>query len=150
FPGTPENYYFAVVQNQRAGIAEEDSSYLLHEFLAEVNQPLYYHEFLGRIAAEGLRAVADTDFNKNACVAAEPIRRALERMSDDPARQEQYYDLLVGRTFRRTILCREGVTPLPVPSESALERLQAAAKVMPGSLAPGLSTTMSETFRNWR
>ena len=149
FPGTPENYYFTVVEKQRAGIVQEDSSYLLHEFLAEVNQPLYYHQFLERIAAEGLKAVADAEFSKMACVAPRSLRAALGRGSQDPARQEGYLDLLRGRGLRRTLLCYGEVELLAVPTESAVERLQAAAKVVPGSLTPELSATVFERFQNW-
>ena len=94
--------------------------------------------------------MADAEFFTNACMASEPIRAAIARMSQDPARQEQYFDLLHGRPFRRTILCHDGVESLPGPSEAAVEGLQAALKVLPGSLSHGFSATVHETFPNGR
>jgi methyltransferase-like protein/SAM-dependent methyltransferase len=146
----PENYYLALLRLQRADILKCDDSYLLHEFLAEVNQPLYYHQFLDRAATAGLQAVADARCSENACLASGPVKEVLERMSGDPARQEGYLDFLRGRTFRRTLLCHQGVKVLSGPAVAAVERLQAALKVIPGSVSPGFSGDMIERFRNWR
>jgi SAM-dependent methyltransferase len=93
-PWRPENSYLGAIARQRTSILKEDSSYLLHDFLEEVNHPIYYHQFLESVATVGLKAVADAEFTKNACVAPEPHKQALERMSHDQARQEQYYDFL--------------------------------------------------------
>ena len=42
-----------------------------------MNHPLYYHQFLERVTTAGLKAVADAEFAKNACVAPEPVKAAL-------------------------------------------------------------------------
>jgi methyltransferase-like protein len=149
-PWGAENYYLTMVHDLRAAILKEDDAYLLHEFLEEVNEPLHYHQFLERIAAWGLKAVADAEFFTNACMAPEPIMAAIAKLSADPSRREQYFDLLHGRPFRRTILCHEGVESMSEPSEAAVEALQAALKVPHGSLSPGFSAAMPETVRNWR
>ena len=149
---TPENHYLGMVAKQRASILEEDDSYLLHEFLEEANNPLYYHEFLEAAATAGLMAVADAEFPKNVCATPPAVREALARMSADRARQEQYYDFWMGRSFRCTVLTHAGVRLLTEPSEAAVEGLQAAARVVPGSLPPGFlpAGREVETFRNWR
>ena len=82
----PDNLYLMLVRSQRTALAGRESSYVFHEFLEEVNQPVYYHDFLGRIATAGLRAVADAEYAQNTCVAPESVRKTLVRMSDDPAR----------------------------------------------------------------
>jgi hypothetical protein len=149
-PWKPDNYYLNMIARQRAGLLEQDDSYLLHDFLEEANYPLYYHQFLESAATAGLKAVADAEFAKNSCVAPGPVKQALERMSHDPARQEQYYDLLIGRTFRCTILCHNGMKLLSAPTDVAVEGLAAALKVVEGSLRPGFSAAVIETFQNWR
>jgi methyltransferase-like protein len=55
-------------------------------------------------------------------------------------------DLLIGRSFRRTLLCHQGVELLPEPSEAAVEGLQAAMKLAPGSLSPEVPAGTAETF----
>jgi SAM-dependent methyltransferase/methyltransferase-like protein len=149
-PWSRDNFYLSALAKQRESILKEDSSYLLHDFLEEANYPIYYHQFLELVATAGLKAVADAEFTKNACVAPEPVKNALERMSHDPARQEQYYDIWFGRSFRCTILCHAGMTLCSGPSEAAVEGLLAALKVMPGSISPGFSAALIETFQNWR
>jgi SAM-dependent methyltransferase/methyltransferase-like protein len=146
FDSKPENYHMTMLREQRADLLHRDDGYLCHEFLDEVNQPLYYHQFLGRIAAEGLKAVADAVLSRNACVAPGPLKAALDRMSDDPARREGYLDLLRGRSFRRTVLCLQAVELLPRPSEAAVEGLQAAMSVAPGSLPRENWAGTTETF----
>jgi hypothetical protein len=148
FASGPENYYMTMIRDLRAGILRQDDSQLLHEFLEAANHPLYYHQFLERVTTAGLKAVADAKFSKNACVAPEPVKAALGQMSDDPVRQEGYLDLLRGRTFRRTLLCHEGVDLLPGPSVAAVERLQAALHLPPGSLNPEFSVDLIEGVRD--
>jgi methyltransferase-like protein/SAM-dependent methyltransferase len=150
FPSAPENYYMAMLRDKRAELLRSDDSNLCHDYLEDVNLPVYYHEFLERIAGEGLQAVADAEFSMNACLAPEPVRAALRRVTDDPARQEGYLDFFRGRTFRRTVLCHREVALLGEPSVAAVEALQAALKVLPGTLSPGFSASVPETFQNWR
>jgi methyltransferase-like protein/predicted O-methyltransferase YrrM len=150
FPSGPENYYMAMIRDQRADLLGRNDAYLCHDFLEAENHPLYYHEFLERIAVAGLKAVADATFSRNACVAPGPLKAALDRVSDDPARQEGYLDFLRGRGFRRTLLCHHAVAPLPGPSVAAVEGLEVASKVVPGSLPPGFAAGVLETFQNWQ
>jgi methyltransferase-like protein/SAM-dependent methyltransferase len=150
FASAPESYYMAMLRERRAYLLERNDAYLYHDYLEDVNQPVYYHQFLERIEAEGLKTVADAEFSMNACVAPGPIRAALRRVTHDPARQEEYLDFLRGRPFRRTVLCHREVALLSEPSVAAVEGLQAALKVVPGSLDPGFSASMLETFKNWR
>jgi methyltransferase-like protein/SAM-dependent methyltransferase len=146
FESGPENYYMKMLRDQRAELLRSNDWYVCHDFLEEVNQPLYYHQFLERIAAAGLKAVADAVFSKNACAAPAPLKAALGRVSDDPERRDGYVDLLLGRRFRRTLLCHQAVALLPEPSEAAVEGLQAAMSVPPGSVPPEVSAGRRETF----
>src|SRR5262249_18169527 len=124
--------------------------YVCHDFLERVNQPLYFHEFLERIAPWGLKVVADSEMARSVFAAPEVLRQALARLSGDLTRQELYYDLMSGRMLRRSLLCHERVELLPAPSDAAVEGLLAALRVMPGSVWPGVSIMGNETFRTGR
>jgi len=80
-------------------------------------------------------------------VAPDPLKAALRQVSDDPVRQKGYLDLIRGRTFRRTLLCHEGVSLLPGPSAAAVEGLHAAMPLVSGSLSPELSAGANGTLR---
>jgi SAM-dependent methyltransferase len=146
FPAAPEDHYMAMLRAHHEELLRCDDSYLYHDYLADVNQPVYYHQFLERIAVEGLKPVADARFFMNACAAPEPIRAALDQVSDDPARREEYLDLLLGQNFRRTLLCHQEVALLGAPSAAAVEGLQAALYVAPGALSPEIPAGTAETF----
>ena len=85
FLSAPENFCAPIVRDLSAGMQED--AYLLHEYLAEVNQPLYYHQFLERAGTAGLKAVSDARFSHNASLAPEPVKAALRQVSDDPVRR---------------------------------------------------------------
>ena len=147
FPWGPNNYYLMMIQQERAKLVNQDSSYILHEYLEEVNQPLYFHQFLEHVAARGLKVVADTEVPRSAFAGPEVLQQALARLSADPFRQEQYFDLLSGRMFRRSVLCHDRVAVLTRPSEAAVETLQAAFKLIPGSLSPHFLPAAIETLQ---
>jgi methyltransferase-like protein/SAM-dependent methyltransferase len=150
FPWAPDNYYLTMIQQERENVIQFDNTYVLHEFLETVNQPLYFHQFVEQVASWGLKVVADAEMARSPFAAPDVLRQALARLSSDPARQEQYYDLMSGRMFRRSLLCHERAEALSVPSAAVVEGLHAALEVMPGSLRPGLTGTGNETFRNRR
>jgi SAM-dependent methyltransferase len=134
FASGPEDYYMEMLRDHRTAILRQNDSYLCHEFLGVANQPLYYHQFLERIAPAGLKALADTELSRMECFAPEPLKAALGRMSDDPARREGYLDLLGNRTFRRTLLCHEGVelTTQVSPTKARNEATWASSDVQIG------------------
>jgi hypothetical protein len=111
----------APAQSELRGHARElldrsDAS-LLHDDLAEVNESVYFHEFVAHAARHGLQYVAEADFFEMQIGAASaPAADALLGV-EDPVRREQYLDFLKGRMFRQTLLCRAGAavdrTPRP-------------------------------------
>ncbi len=87
-----------------------DDAYLFHNELAEVNEPLYFYQFVERAAAHGLRYLAEAQFqtmlldNLPADVAAK-----LRQQVKTTIELEQYMDFLRNRTFRQTLLCHQDV-----------------------------------------
>jgi methyltransferase-like protein/SAM-dependent methyltransferase len=150
FASEPNGSYATMLREVREVIVQGGDSCLFHDFLEEVNDPFYYHQFVEKAAAAGLKVVGDAEPSKMPGLAPDLFRKALGRMSDDPARQEQYVDFLCGRTFRRTVLCQEGVELLPAPSADMVEQLQPALYLHPGSLSPDLRACAAESFVNWR
>jgi methyltransferase-like protein len=100
----------------------DPETYLIHEFLIDANQPLYFHEFLDRAATAGLRYVDD----------AFPAGTALDRLPPasrqwicesfpDYVGQQQYVDFMFNISFRRSLLCHRG---LSLDHDVTFERLQ--------------------------
>jgi methyltransferase-like protein/2-polyprenyl-3-methyl-5-hydroxy-6-metoxy-1,4-benzoquinol methylase len=81
-------------------------SVLLHEQLEDFNEPLLLSEFVRRAHAHGLAYLTDASPEKNSW--ANPDEPG-DRPRAEVVRQEQEVDFIIGRTFRRSLLCRGGV-----------------------------------------
>jgi methyltransferase-like protein len=102
----PQGVYGAALREEAELIEHLSDSYVFHEHLERDNRPLYFHEFAERLAAHGLRYVAEARYAEMAGVLPPEARRELERLAPDVIRREQYIDFLRNRTFRRSVLCR--------------------------------------------
>jgi methyltransferase-like protein/2-polyprenyl-3-methyl-5-hydroxy-6-metoxy-1,4-benzoquinol methylase len=85
-------------------------AYFRHDSLGEINEPLYFHEFIKRAEDHGLQYLAEAEFTPMlASNYAPEVDEALNRMSRDIIEVEQYMDFLRNRLFRQTLLCHRGV-----------------------------------------
>lgn len=139
--------YARVVREEADMIRPEADYYLFHEHLEDVNQPLYFHEFAARIAAQNLQYLGEAWFHTNLSKFSTEVRATLEQLSGDLVRLEQYVDFLINRTFRRTLLCHQQVKLDRAPSADIVARLSMSALVMPVSDVPDVAGTLPEVFR---
>lgn len=125
-------------------------SYLLHEYLEESNHPLYFHRFMEMAGRHGLQYVADAESELGEIEALPPaVVERLRSLSRDRIELEQHLDFLLNRTFRRSLLCREGV---PVEEELAMvpermRRFHAASSFRPDTDSPDVRSRTGVTFR---
>jgi SAM-dependent methyltransferase len=132
----PNSTYPVNVQGAAQALHQKSDSYLLHEYLEEVNEPLYFHQFAARIEAAGLRYVADARPWSAGISALPPgAAQAVEQLAGDPVRREQYLDFLTRRSFRRSILCRAERSPSAMPLPERLAGLRLASPLRPGQAA---------------
>ncbi|MGC8793260.1 MAG: methyltransferase regulatory domain-containing protein [Bryobacteraceae bacterium] len=103
-------------------IAARPDACLYHDQLAEIYQPVYFHELVARAERHGLQYLGEADFS-DVRLPEMPAgaARMLETATDDPLVAEQYRDFLRCRCFRRTLLCRRET---PVDRAVAPERLR--------------------------
>jgi methyltransferase-like protein len=94
---------FVHVQRQ---IKDSQDGYVRHDFLEEVNEPIYFSEFIERASAHGLQFLANADLNSPAHV-PEEVAKVVMADVDDDIEIEQYMDFLRNRFFRQTLLCRQ-------------------------------------------
>jgi SAM-dependent methyltransferase len=86
------------------------TSYLLHEFLEPCNAPCYFKEFVARAESHGLAYLAEAEpstmFVQNyGTQVRDPL---LRECGGSQVLMEQYLDFLVNRTFRQTLLVKQG------------------------------------------
>ncbi|HVP44000.1 MAG TPA: class I SAM-dependent methyltransferase [Terriglobales bacterium] len=116
---------------REAAVHKKSDPLLFFDALAEVNEPLYFLDFMEQAAAYGLQFVAESDIHRmRTARLPEHARAELEAVPDRLLR-EQYLDFIHCRGFRQTILCRAGHDlDLNVIPER-MERLMIASSTQP-------------------
>lgn len=100
-------------------VAKAEDSYLLHEYLAPDNRPMYFGEFSNRAYDAGLRYVADADLEDQVL-----DESAASMSRGDLAAAEQYADFFTNRVFRRSILVRDDLPFDPKARWNVIEQLR--------------------------
>ena len=96
--------YRRLLADEAEILGRHSDSYLFHEHLEEVNEPLYFHQFVGRAHDAGLEYLAESDFPAMLAGGFDPQTAAI--LQDAPLlRQQQYLDFLRNRMFRASVLC---------------------------------------------
>ncbi len=83
-------------------------AYVFHDFLAEDNYPLYFHEFVARAEKVALRFLAEANFaNMVTSFMPDAIRQVLERTPT--IQREQLLDFIHNTAYRKTLLCHQEI-----------------------------------------
>ncbi len=97
--------YTTYLKSEMDILSKHQDAYLLHDHLEDINEPLYFHEFMQRAHRHELAYLGDTDLftmypdNLDGGVAA-TIQKIPELI-----KAEQYMDFIRNRRFRSTLLC---------------------------------------------
>jgi SAM-dependent methyltransferase len=145
---TPLSHAIATVRRSLEQAGAERDIVLLHEWLAPVNEPVYFHEFVAHAARHGLQFLTEAEFSARvppgvASGAAEGARR----LSDDLVEREQMVDFVRDTQFRRSILCRAEAPLDRALRPARLMKLFAASQADPLSPAADLRPGVVERFR---
>jgi SAM-dependent methyltransferase len=133
-PGTP---YARILGAEQELLRKTDDSYLLHEHLEEFNEPVYFHEFITRVSANGLRYLGEAEFWPMVASNFPPeVEEVLRALGTDQVKLEQYMDFLRYRPFRETLLCRQDQMPSRTLQPRDLEALHVASPVEPRGFDP--------------
>ena len=82
-----------------------------HDDLNSINQPFYFIDFMEHAARHGLQYLSEANLPEMLDDGFEESATAALRQLADGAHlaREQYLDFLKGRSFRQTLLCRDGL-----------------------------------------
>lgn len=107
---TPPGTHYANQLHTEARLLLETPSYhLLHDHLAELNQPEYFHEFMAAAHAHDLQYLGDSDLWTMNSGRLTPQAREIVESLPDRVEREQYMDFLWRRSFRNTLLVHADV-----------------------------------------
>jgi SAM-dependent methyltransferase len=126
----PETFYGAALRERLRQIGEIPDNVLYHDDLNPGARAFALHEVLAAAEPHGLQFLAEASFPNNFGGARGPAQELLNAIpTDQPLRQEQSLDLLIGRCFRQTLLCRADVELHRGFSRFALSPYHLAANV---------------------
>jgi len=140
--------YDSLLKEGLAQIEHCADYYLYHEYLEEVNTPVYFHQFAERVQQHGLQYLADAELSTMFSISF-PAETAetLDRLSQDLIRTEQYMDFVRNRMFRKTLLCHDDLTLKRSLSAADLTGLLVASPASPTEEPVNLRPGTSQTFR---
>ena len=102
--------YAGVLREHFERVLQHPDPLLYHDDLAEVNTPVYFHEFVAHAARHGLQFLSEARLHDSQLhELPEDVARELGRLPENAVLREQYIDFVVNRMFRQTLLCREDV-----------------------------------------
>lgn len=133
-------------------LIEQGPVVLFHDELSEIYHPVYVHDFVAHAGRYGLQFLSEASFAEMQPrkYPQEVLDRARTWAGGDRVLHELYGDFLRGRTFRRTLLCHEGVPVSPELIVGQIPRLWASSPAEAVSAHPILGAGAVEEFRGPR
>ena len=102
--------YAGVLREHFERVLQHPDPLLYHDDIADVNTPVYLHEFVAHAARHGLQFLAEARLHDSQLhELPEDVADELEGLPDDAVVREQYIDFVVNRMFRQTLLCRDDI-----------------------------------------
>ena len=143
-----ESAYGMLLSDELEQMRSKEDYYLLHEYLEEINTPIYFHQFIERATAKGLQYLGEADFQVMASSNFPPqVENTLHSVARDLIEMEQYMDFLRNRMFRQTILCRKEVRLDRSLTPERMQGLYVATSSRPEVPQPSLVSREPPKFR---
>lgn len=127
-------------------ILEHDEGHLFHDELAELNEPLYFTQFIEQAGRHELQYLGEADFfEMSDHVFKDTVRQTLKQLARNRILREQYLDFLKCRRFRQTLLCHRNAELQTEPQAEKVSGffISSAATCISGipNLRPGVHCT---------
>ena len=143
----PANPYSTLLKMETDILKQSEDWYLYHEHLEENNSPIYFHQFVERAQAHGLKFLGESIVRQMVPGNYPPeVEQVLQRLSNDIVHMEQYMDFLRNRMFRQSILCHPEQQPDYGMNPQRLLGLHVGTMLRPENPNPDLVTTANEKF----
>lgn len=105
-----DNAYGIMLKSELNILRGQEDYYLFHDHLEEVNEPVYFHQFMERAEAQNLQYLAECDFRiMSASNLSRQVESTLQSVSANLIEMEQYMDFVRNRMFRQTLLCHKDI-----------------------------------------
>ena len=141
--------YAGFMQSEAEHIGSSTDSYVYHEELEAVNDPMYFHEFAAWAARHNLQYLCEANFSDVFLNDFPPqATKELLKLSHDLIELEQYMDFLRNRTFRKTLLVHKDISISRQLRPDRILHLYVAANARSTSPDPDVRSISVEEFSN--
>ncbi|MCE9562495.1 MAG: class I SAM-dependent methyltransferase [Planctomycetes bacterium] len=104
--------YGTLLRQELEGLRHQSDNYLYHDHLEEVNDPVYFHQFIEMAHKHNVRYLGEARLPTMVTMNFSPdVRKAIAAIATDQIQIEQYLDFVRNRTFRETLLVRPAMNP---------------------------------------
>ncbi len=125
-----EPVYSGLLKQELDYVNARSDSYLLHDHLETVNDPVYFHDLATRARARGLRFVSEVQGTLVLVESLPPdVANGLRQLGSDDIDFEQYLDFVINRRFRQSVFCHEGAESAGRATALRLGGLYASARI---------------------
>ncbi|QDV83809.1 methyltransferase regulatory domain-containing protein [Stieleria magnilauensis] len=101
-----QDAYEKLLHEELSIVRASEDSYIYHEHLEDYNEPLFFHQFVSRAEASGLRFMCEAQFaSMIPNEYGDETRGTLSKIAPGLVQMEQYLDFLRNRKFRQSLLC---------------------------------------------
>jgi SAM-dependent methyltransferase len=105
-----ENPFTSTVKEQLGPLMARSDAHLLHEYLAEISQPVYFRQFAAHARRHGLEPAGDVSLGiRFADYLGAEAEQSLSEITTDLVEKEQFRDIVRNRALRQTLLCHRNV-----------------------------------------
>lgn len=141
--------YAGFLQSETEHISGSSDSYVFHEELEEINDPIYFHEFADWAARHHLQYLCEANFSDVFLNDFPPQTTSeLLKRAHNLIELEQYMDFLRNRTFRKTLLVHAEAMISRQLRPDRVQQLYAASNARPATADPDVHSIAVEEFAN--
>ncbi|HUR52987.1 MAG TPA: class I SAM-dependent methyltransferase [Gemmataceae bacterium] len=124
--------YSVLLKTELETIRHQADHYLYHEHLEEVNDPVYFHQFVSRAGKHDLRYLGEARLGTMVTGNFGPdVEKALKLLATDQIQTEQYMDFLRNRMFRESLLVNSRNVPNWTINPDVLKSMHVASSGKP-------------------
>jgi methyltransferase-like protein len=139
--------YVEFLKSEMEHIEPSTDSYVFHEELEEINDPLYFHEFAAWAERHQLQYLSEANFSDVFLNDFPPqCTSDLLKMARNLIELEQYMDFLRNRTFRKTLLVHANLEISRQLRPERVQKLCAASQARSAAPAPDIRSIAVEEF----
>jgi methyltransferase-like protein/SAM-dependent methyltransferase len=146
--------YAGIIGEKVDGSSNRHATLVLHDEMAEINEPLYFYQFAEQIERHGLQYLGEADLSGMRGRLTEggdippQVADGLRQLAGDLVELEQAVDFLHNRMFRRTLLCHQEIDLPPRITLDPIKELHVTSRARPLPANPDLYSVSVVKFQS--